>query len=282
MTSRRANSRHEISRDERRIRDRLVHVPQELRQQRDDVGLDQDLVVIGAEPRRDRLRVRQLVVEVVGVAAAEADRIGLHRAAAVLRHQADDGARVDPAGQERADRHVAHHLHPDRFLESRTDPRRPVVDARRAIDRARRSASSARSAMRPFSTVTTVAGGSFRDAAEDRARRSHVAELQIPRDGVLVERRRDAGQREQRLRLRREGETAAVGPRVDRLDAEAVAADQQPAPIGIPQREAVHPVEPVDERRPELAIERDDDLAIRMREKRWPRPSSSRRSSRKL
>ena len=83
MTSRRANSRHEVGRDEGGVGDRLVHVPQQLRQQRDDVRAHDDLVVIGAEQLGDAARVRQLVVEALGGAALEADRVGLHRPVAV-------------------------------------------------------------------------------------------------------------------------------------------------------------------------------------------------------
>ena len=75
--------RHEIGRDERGVGDRLVHVPQQQRQQRDDVRAHEDLVMIGAEQRRDLPRVRQLVVERFGCAAVEADRVGLDRSLAV-------------------------------------------------------------------------------------------------------------------------------------------------------------------------------------------------------
>ena len=57
---------HEVGGDERAVGERLVHVPQELRQQRDDVRPHEDLVVIGAEPLGDPARERQLVVEALG------------------------------------------------------------------------------------------------------------------------------------------------------------------------------------------------------------------------
>ena len=42
--------RHQVRRDEGGIRDRLVHVPQESREQARHVRLDDDLVVVRAEP----------------------------------------------------------------------------------------------------------------------------------------------------------------------------------------------------------------------------------------
>ena len=75
--------RDQIRRDERRVRDRLVHVPDQLRQERGDVGLHEDLVMIGAERLRHLARVRQLVVQLRAARTVEADRIRLHRVLAV-------------------------------------------------------------------------------------------------------------------------------------------------------------------------------------------------------
>ena len=71
----------QVGGDEGRVGDRLVHVPQQLRQQADDVGLDDDLVVLGAEQLGHAARIRQLVVELLGGAAFEADRVGADRLA---------------------------------------------------------------------------------------------------------------------------------------------------------------------------------------------------------
>ena len=68
---------HQEGRDQRTVGDRLVHVPQQLGQQPHDVGLDQDLVVIGAEELGDFARVVEFVVETLRRAAVETDRIGL-------------------------------------------------------------------------------------------------------------------------------------------------------------------------------------------------------------
>ena len=53
---------------------------------------------------------RQLVIEIVRVAAAEADRIRPDRPAAVLRHHPHHRARVDAAREECTHGHISDHL----------------------------------------------------------------------------------------------------------------------------------------------------------------------------
>ena len=133
--------RNQEGRDERRVRDRFVHVPEQLRQQRGDVGLHDDLVVVRAEALRDLPGIRQLVVKLRTRGAVKADRVGLDGLRAVARHERHDGTRIDAAAQEGADRHVGHHLVLDGTLEpARTSSIhwlsvRPVVDgSRQAVE----------------------------------------------------------------------------------------------------------------------------------------------------
>ncbi len=239
--------RNEIRRDERGVRDRLVHVPQQPGQQRDDVGPDDDLVVVGAEQLRDTARVGQLVVERLRVAAAEADRVGLHRAVAVLRHERDDRARVDAARQERADRHVADHLHARRLLEARAGLRDPVVRGTRRVDGRRNP---------PVAALLDAAalghehrrGRELRDSAEHRLRRRHVAEREIGGQRGRIERGGHAGHRQDRLRFAREQQAPAVVADVQRLHAQPVAADDEAGPPRVPEREREHPVQVLDAR----------------------------------
>src|SRR2546429_7264756 len=60
------------------------------------------LVMIGPERRRSRARIVELVVGGI----AEADRERLYRSRRMLRHQRENGGRVDAAAQERAERDV--------------------------------------------------------------------------------------------------------------------------------------------------------------------------------
>src|SRR6185295_5663289 len=66
--------------------------------------------MLGAKLLSNDARERQFVVERRARAALEADRIRLHRPARVLAHERDNRARIDATAQERADRHIAHHL----------------------------------------------------------------------------------------------------------------------------------------------------------------------------
>ena len=78
-------------------------MPDEARQARHRVGLDHDLVMVGLEVSRHDARVLQLVV----LAMLESDREGPQRAGAEPAGQGDDGAGVDAAAEQRAERHVA-------------------------------------------------------------------------------------------------------------------------------------------------------------------------------
>ena len=69
------------------------------------IGPDDLRMVIGREAPRHRFRISALVVPLL----VEADRAGLNRGLARLRHQRDDRRTVDPAGQEGTQRHVRHH-----------------------------------------------------------------------------------------------------------------------------------------------------------------------------
>ncbi len=126
--------RHEVGRDERRVGDRLVHVPDQIRQQRRHVRLHDDLVMIGAELLGHLPRVRQLVVELRAGRALEPDRIGLDRLRAVTTHERHDRARIDAARKERADRHVADHLVAHRALELGAHGLDPLLLAAAAVD----------------------------------------------------------------------------------------------------------------------------------------------------
>jgi hypothetical protein len=64
------------------------------------------LVMVGAEVLRHPPRVRELVE----IRLVEADGKGLDRPCRHAGHQRDDETGVDAARQERAERHVAHHV----------------------------------------------------------------------------------------------------------------------------------------------------------------------------
>ena len=81
---------------------------------------------LAAEMRGDRLRVRELVVARV----IEADRDRDRRPRAGLDHVGDDRGRVDAAGQERAERHVADLPQRDGLAQQRVELLEVVLLAR--------------------------------------------------------------------------------------------------------------------------------------------------------
>src|SRR5712692_5354982 len=80
------------------------------------------------------VRIGPLVIVVVRGRSLESDGVRPYRLVAVRRHEADHGAGINAAGQERADRHIAHHLHAYRFVEARAYPFHPFVLAQTPID----------------------------------------------------------------------------------------------------------------------------------------------------
>ena len=80
-----------------------------------DVGRDHKFVVVGSELFGHEARVLQLVVTIFVKTYGES----LHRPAGVMRHQADDRARIHAARQEGAERHVSNQAYAHRFIEQR-------------------------------------------------------------------------------------------------------------------------------------------------------------------
>ena len=105
--------RDEVERHARRVRDRLVLVPHQLRQRAEEVAVvDDDLVRFGADGARDLPRVLELAER----ALLERDRERLERPVDQPRHERRDRAAVDAAGQEHAERHVRHQAQADGLL----------------------------------------------------------------------------------------------------------------------------------------------------------------------
>ena len=95
------------------VRDhRLAHRGDRLRERLHElVRADADLVVVGRELGRDRSEKRELVA-LAAARVGEADRERRQPALALLGQQRHDQARVQPAGEQHADRHVGDHPPP--------------------------------------------------------------------------------------------------------------------------------------------------------------------------
>ena len=92
-----------------KVPNRLVHVPH---QALDDLGRtgerELQFVMLGSEMRRHAARIGKLIRL---PDAGEADGERLHGTVRVACHQRDNERGIQPTAQERAKRHVAHHLH---------------------------------------------------------------------------------------------------------------------------------------------------------------------------
>jgi hypothetical protein len=258
-------ARHEVLRDRRPVRDRLVLVEQHLGQEVPHLLLvDEHLVMVGREPARHDPGVGELVV-----ARVPARRGGVrpHRLVADLGHQRDVRRRVEAAGEEDPERHVGHHALADRGTEQAPDLAHHLVGTHRGDllgdggGRHRRppSLDGERSVGRHDHAL---AGPELADPAEHRAWRGRESKRQVVAEGVLVEVARDGGVLEQGLGLRAEDEAVRQPREVQRLDAEAVASEDEPPARGIPDREGEHPLEALDACRALLLVEVDDRLGV--------------------
>ena len=238
--------REHVDRDVGGLRDGRIAVGDELGQVRDDVvELHRELVVRRAEVARHHVRVRELAV----AAFAEAHREGLH-VAVVARHERHDARGVEAAGEEGAERHVAHHLQLHRLVE----PREERIDRARARERLRPGTC-------PRVPLSGVAIGSapvaplgepavlpcrarrrwkLADRGEERARPGHVAVS----EEIPYRREVHGGLRarhfEQRLDLGGEVDAVRVLVQEERLLAEAVAGEEEPVARRVPDREGEH------------------------------------------
>ncbi len=213
----------QVDRDVGRLGDRGIAKRHQRREPVDEIAIgDRDLAVCRAEVPRHPRGVAQLAVACL----AEADREGID-ARAVTTHERHDHRGVQAARQERAERHVAHHLQPDRFVQARRerldDPRRRLPGVERAAIRRRPVARLDKRAAFPDGRGARL---QLADAAEQRSRARHIAMGQVLADGVQVHRGPDAGNAQQRLDLGGEVQAVRVLAQVERLLAEAVPRQQ--------------------------------------------------------
>ena len=199
--------RHQIGGDEGRVGQRLVQVPHQPRQQAHDIGLDDDLVVLGAEQPRHLARVGQLVVQLLCGATLEADGIGLDRPRRMARHRRHHRARVDAAGQEGTDRHIGHHLAVHGAVDAAAHALGPFGVVGCGV-RARGQAPPAPLPNLPVLHRQQRGRRQLADAGKDAGRRRHVAQVQVVGQHRAVEFDALAGQLQQRLGFGGESQAA--------------------------------------------------------------------------
>ncbi len=253
------------ARDEQRghargIGERLVEEPGQRVERQLRVGLQTCRVVHGVQARRGALGDRQLVEGLL----AEAHRAEHERVGAAAGHGVGDRARVDAAGEEAAERHVADELLAHRGVERLEDLRAarrsaqlvagelPVaLDAQRAVLQDQHA--RGRQALHALPGGLGPADPALDEVVEQRAR------AQAPRQFP-------AG--EQRLGLAPEPQPPGRARVVERLDADPVAREQQArvrgcAPVEHGDREHAH--QALGEARAALLVEVRDALGVRAR-----------------
>jgi hypothetical protein len=250
-----------VGRNRRRIAERLVEVPRQPRQQLVNLRLDHRRVEPAPEVRRDPLRLVDLVERLV----RESDRGREHRRIARLRHVGDDRRRIDAAREERAQGHLADEAHPDRFGQERIQ----FLDVPRFIVRVAVTGEFQIPVLRHPHRVAIgdehVPRRQLLDVPVDRVGAGHVEEGEIGVDRFRRPRPIDRRIFEERLDLRAEHEPAAAQLRVvDRLDADAIACEQQALPARIPDREREHAAEAFDAGIAPLLVPVDDHLGVGM------------------
>ena len=243
-------------------------MPDQALDQVDRPRLDDELVVVGGVALRHQPPVRPLVE---ALAVLEADRERLHRPVELRRHDPDHGARVDPAAEEGAERHVGDQPPRDRVLEPRADlagrlAQREVEVLGPVDPRDRRLPVALDDRLAPRLEAEHVPGRQAAHALEEGARCRHVAEVQVGGDRLGVQAPRHRGIGEQGLDLAPEHEPPARAPVVERLLAHPVAAEDEPPPALVPDGEGEHAVEaPGEIDRRELLGEMGDHLGVAAR-----------------
>ena len=246
-----------VHRDHRGVGERLVHLPHQPRQQLERARPHHELAVIGAEVRRDAARL----LELAELLLLETDAEGLDRLRHRLGHQRHHHAGIDPARQERSERHVGDQPQPHRLGEQRAQALAVVLLAVPALhlDRQRPVALDPHPALVAHQQVP---GGELAHPLPDRPRRGDVLEGQVVGDRLRVGLARHRRVEHQRLELGGEGEAAAVVVVVERFDAEPVARHQQAAPREVIERECEHPAQMGDQSVAVLLIEVEQGLGV--------------------
>jgi hypothetical protein len=110
-----------------------------------------------------------------------------------------------------------------------------------------------------------VPGRQLAHVAEDRPRAVDGVEREERLERVEIDLAGGAREAAQRLELRREGEVAGRVAIVERLDAEAVAGEHEPAPRVVPQRDREHPAQALGEAHAVLLVQMHQHLCVGVR-----------------
>jgi hypothetical protein len=226
-------------------------------------------VVVGVVELSDLARTRELVEG----ALFEADRERLHPLAAFERGKRRERSRVDAARKQHADRYVGEQMRPHRVSQARAQLLRQLVLVLGSHFPGRngggpRVALQSRLAAFPDEQM---AGRKLLRPLPDRKRRRDRVEGEESFKGVEVD--LAAGES---LQLRREGERAALGRVVQRLDPEGVTGEHEPPALRVPERDSEHSAQLADVVRSVFLVEVQVDLGVARRAEAVPAPFEGR------
>ncbi len=250
----------QVGRQRRGVAEGLVEGLDQLREELDRVGAQDDLVMLGAVALGDQPRP----LELVEARLLEADREGLHRIGLLAGGERDQTGRVDPAGEQHADRHVGNQVGADGVAQGLAQLARELVGgaALRPLGLDRRRPRVAAQAQLAVAPDGERAGRQLARLGEDRQRRRDRVEGEEGGDGARLDLAREARLLEQRLELGGEGERALAQAVVERLDPEAVAGEQQALLALVPDRHREHAAQPLGEALAVLLVEVDEHLGV--------------------
>ncbi len=182
-------------------------------------------------------------VELVEARLLEADREGLHRAGLLAGGEGDDPGRVDPAGEQHADRDVGDEVCPDRVAQGLAQLVRqlPLWTAPGLSSRDGLGARVPRLLDLPVMPGEQGSGRELACLGEDRQRRRDRVESEVGGDGLGIYLAREAWLLQHRLQLGGKRQDAPGKPVVERLDPETVAGQEEAVPARVPERDREHP-----------------------------------------
>ena len=200
-----------------------------------------------------------LVVLLFGEVYAE----GLESVREILACPEHNRRRVEPAAQMAPERHIAHELHLDRFVEEGAE----------SLDRFGLVADTLAEGEVPIlsdlgSTVLgrqIVTGRQDLDSLEEGLVPEDVLKREVVGEGPPVERPQHRGVGEDPFDFRCERDATLGLPEVQRLDPESVSGQEQPPLAFVPDCEGEHPVQFMECVGPLLFVQMDDCLRVAVR-----------------
>jgi hypothetical protein len=256
-------ARDEVGGQRRGVRVRLAVMPGELGQHVRHLRLHRELDVLGLVALGDQAGEAGLVEALL----LEADGEGLHGAAGELRHQRDDDGGVHAAGEEGAQRHVGDHAQAHGLGQRVADEALGFLDVARDGTLPDGQVPVALHLVLAGAPGQDVAGRELGRGLVDGARGRDVlqGEEQVHRVRVHLAAQRGV-QREQRAQFRAEDQPAARTLRVaERLLADAVARQQEPLLLLVPDGEGEHAAQRLDAALPHVLVEGEDGLGVGLR-----------------